>query len=340
VANYLQRVIASGALTSVTVRPPVSSVPVVPLARPPLAHPGSGLGLGLSRGLGQEPWAPEFAPSESAEPALRPAKPFQPIETSRKPDVVAAPQRADAAAEGVNQPVTDEAHAERLEKPVENAPAAAPSRAANPPIAPSGDRPGGLSHVKLPSIAYLPGIARGPRIQAPKGLRPLSGQPRAGDRSGGPIKEESGSPLVVERTVAQVREGRPGETPAAQPGAGAAARVGPMATVASNVAEPGISRSNPTRPPIPNAPREPVRAATPAPVQTVAQPQPAREAAARPIAAVARPQSRINIGRIDVRVNNRPAAAPQASQPARAVGGVAPLSALEALGMDRFTIKP
>jgi hypothetical protein len=129
------------------------------------------------------------------------------------------------------------------------------------------------------------------------------------------------------------------ETLAAQPGAVATAHVGPTAAVTS-IAEPDISLSNRSQPPNPNPPRETVRAAIPAPVQTAVQPQPAREAAARPIAAVSRPQTRLNIGRIDVHVKNRPAAAPRASQPSPASAGVTPLSALDALSMDRFTIKP
>lgn len=326
VANYLQRVIASGAMTSVAVRPPMSFAPVVPIARPPLAQAGPGLDIGERPG--QEHWAPELAP--------RTARPSQPATAYlRKPDVVAAPLRADVADDAGDGPVADQS-TNRLEKPVENMPAAAPPRAPNPPVAPA-------SPVRLPGISYLPGVACGPRIQAPKGLRTLAGQRSDGDRNAGSInlgsmnlgsmnlgsiKEESPSPLAVEHTVGQVRENRPGGTLAAQPDV-VATYAGQTADVTPDAAEPAN----------PRAPRDPERA-TPAPVQTPVQPQPAREAAARAIAPVSRPQTRLNIGRIDVHVKNGPSAARPVSQPAPAGAGVAPFSALEALGMDRFTIKP
>jgi hypothetical protein len=140
--------------------------------------------------------------------------------------------------------------------------------------------------------------------------------------------------------MAQVREYRAEETLAAQPGLVATTQAGSTAALALTGAEPGASLSHRSQPPNPNPPREPVRSAISAPVQTAVQPQPAREAATRPIAAVSRPQTRLNIGRIDVHVKNRPAAVPRASQPSPASAGVAPLSALDALSIDRFTIKP
>jgi hypothetical protein len=266
------------------------------------------------------------------------AAPSQPATAaSRTPDVAAATRRADVAADAVNQPVADQSTVERLEKPAENTPAAAAPHASNPPLAPAPP-------VRLPGISYLLGVARGPLIQAPKGLRPLTGQPRAVDRNAGSInasqiQAESPNPTVVEHAVAQVRENQPAGTLAHQPDLVAPAYAGRTEDVTPNTAEPGISQSNRSQPPNPSAPREPVRA-IPAPVQTPVQPQPAREATARPIAALSRPPNRLNVGRIDVHVKNSPSAARPASQPSPASAGVAPLSALEALGMDRFTMKP
>jgi len=297
VANYLQRVIASGALTGVAEKPPVSVAPMVPLARAPLVPPDLGPIVNESVPRGR-------SARELAHPGHLGA------EVKPKPDAGAGPRLESAPAEVGDSPIVADALAQRSEKPIVPVPAPAAS---------------------LRRATFLPGVTPGPRIQAPKGLRQLTGQSRTG---AGQVETQPPSPLVVEHTPSPVREAPTVEAPAAS-SAAQPDDVGTMRALPSAAVPP-----NPTPPPTPDAPREPVRAAVPTAVPTATQPQPPREAPVGPIAIVSRRQSRITIGRVDVQVNNRPAVAPPRSQPPRAGAGVAPPGLLEAIGLDRFAIKP
>jgi hypothetical protein len=58
------------------------------------------------------------------------------------------------------------------------------------------------------------------------------------------------------------------------------------------------------------------------------------------IAAASRKESRISIGRIDVQVTNRPAVRTRRAQPAQGGATASRHGSLEALGLDRFAMKP
>lgn len=324
-ANYLQRVMASGARTGVAERPPASVAPVVPMGRAPLIQPLSGFEFSVPDMV-----RPELPGSRDLSLPPVPAPPVAPAPT---PQVSPTPHPEAAAVEAEDLPMQNRGPSEIPGTPAEPMPAASPLRA---PGTPSPAR----SAAHLPTLTHLSGVTQGPIIQAPKAFRRHVAPPPAQSaytvpNTGRTNETAPGSP-AVEQTISPVRE----PAPVKIPHAASAARIVPPARVVAAGPEPRPMQTSPEPSVKLEAAGQPVPAGIPKPVPNPVQPQPPREAAPRAIAPVARAQNRIHIGRVDVQVNNRPAVAPRVSPAARPGAGVSQSSFWEALGLDRFAMKP
>jgi hypothetical protein len=322
VANYLQRVIASGALTSAPQKAPVSVSPVVPVALaaapPPIAMPDP-MGHSVDK------------PSPSKEPGSDLASVQPQISAEAAPKVDAPAKPPGAAAETLLP--ADVAPPQMPAKPLEPARTLEQARPAPP-----NPRP---ETYGAPRAAVLPPAMPTLRIHAPKGIR--QAQSRWTEPSSRPASHEPVHTPSVELPGAPTLEPAP-QTTAAMPEASISGRSresdGPKISASSRTAAVRadtrhelISADPPAKP---DTRREPVPAVSPAPAQGTLQPLPPREPQSGPIAPVPRATRRITIGRVDVQVNNRPAVPPQHAPAAPAPAA----SSFPAFELDRFAIKP
>ena len=287
-ANYLQRVIASGARTTIAERPPASVAPLVPIAstQPQPSTPELEDSAQLDFNSPSLPSTPPFTPGTASVNRLEPPKslaselpaPFSllPNLTETRP----APER----------PVDPE-------KPIET------SAPATPPA--------------LPMEAT--------RIQAPKALRRAASPPPA---AGPALPHAAASQLAATNSAAvESAVAPPQQPPAATVELPAAPAAAPPPPAAHSLTPATRIRQNSN---------DPQPSAVPPPSAL-----PAREGPSLPGAAAAsRPPGRISIGRIDVQVHNRPAVPARVLRPSRASATAQQSGPSEALGLDRFAMKP
>ena len=341
-ANFLQRVIASGAATSVAGKPPVAVGPVVPIAGAPLPQVGldaSADALVRREGLEPQPTRRDDAPLPLHEP-----------------DIVDTPGRDSAAVEPARPPIAQER--ERTAGPDAGEAPATPALAGKPEAAPSlpaeALRPRAIP-ANVPGVPQFPRVTRGARIHAPREWTRSLKQLRSVDPGASTVRTEPNRPPTVEHPIAPASEDRadsPRESTEvaaadhAQPGAASPSQeVAPLKTT---LVRPSTPMTKPAAPALRDPAPPGIPSAVPASLPTAVLPavvarQPLRETFARsidarPIDAISRPQSRITIGRVDVQVNNRPAATPP--NPARATPPVASSGLLETFAWERFAMKP
>jgi hypothetical protein len=322
-ANYLQRVIASGALTGMAERPPAYVSPAISIALIPPAP---------MAWESEEPVTePGFTPLEQTSAQLKPAEPISPAPQALPP----APTLRAVLPE--ERPKSSQAKIPKT--PERDVGSVTPASSAPPLRRPEPD----AIRSPTPRLAQLPGFAPGPRIRAPKALRP-------------PVQhrqhESAASTTDVEFVALGIRPAAPEVPVTAAP---VPAKVAPKA-IPPNRSErgpepiarfAGESRTMTTQPSNPRITAEIHRwrglpEAASADKERVQErpaipPAPIGERTAPVAASIVRP-ARISIGRVKVKVNNRPAAPPRAPKPSRAVNR-SQLNSWDTLGIDRFSIK-